>query len=37
MFTQFDCQFNSSTNCRINSWTDCSSNCQLHTQLTQTV
>jgi len=31
-FTQFDCQSNSSTNCRINSWTDCSSNCQIHTQ-----
>ena len=27
MFTQFDCQSNSSTNCRINSWTECSSNC----------
>jgi len=32
MFTQFDCQPNSSTNCRINSWTDCLSNCQIHTQ-----
>ena len=29
MFTQFDCQSNSSTNCRINSWTDCSSSCQI--------
>jgi len=24
MFTQFDCQSNSSTNCRINSCTNCS-------------
>ena len=32
MFTQFDCQSNSSTNCRINGWTDSSSNCQIHTQ-----
>ena len=32
MFTQFDCQSNSSTNRRINSWIDCSSNCQIHTQ-----
>jgi len=32
MFTQFDCQSNSSNNCRISSWTDCSSSCQIHTQ-----
>ena len=32
MFTQFDCQSNSSTNCPINSWTDCSSSCQIYTQ-----
>ena len=35
MFTHLDCQSNSSTNCRINSWTDCSSNCQIHIQTVQ--